>query len=113
MYHKVISFDANVFLLAGAKTPSRPAGKTAPPPKAGAQKNAAPAKPKPPSKETLAAVVIQKWVRRFLGRCRLLRLRQEKEEYEALMEKLEKEVGGGNTGAAPDFTKLGITLHSA
>ncbi|XP_022089722.1 putative IQ motif and ankyrin repeat domain-containing protein isoform X3 [Acanthaster planci] len=77
--------------VAGAKTPSRPAGKTAPPPKTGTQKNAAPAKPKPPSKETLAAVVIQKWVRRFLGRCRLLKLRHEKEEYEALMEKLEKE----------------------
>lgn len=51
----------------------------------------APAKPKPPSKEHLAAVQIQRWVRRFLAKCRLRRLKKEKEDYEEMLEKLEKE----------------------
>ncbi|XP_071807238.1 IQ motif and ankyrin repeat domain-containing protein 1-like [Asterias amurensis] len=82
---------------AGAKGPVKSTGKAAAPTKAGnkdAKKGgnaAAPAKPKPPSKESLAAVVIQKWVRRFLGKCALVRLRKEKVEYEDLMEKLERE----------------------
>ncbi|XP_001183758.2 putative IQ motif and ankyrin repeat domain-containing protein [Strongylocentrotus purpuratus] len=51
----------------------------------------APAKPKPPSKEHLASVQIQKWVRRFLAQCKLQKMKKEKEDYEEMVEKLEKE----------------------
>ncbi|PIK40842.1 putative IQ motif and ankyrin repeat domain-containing protein [Apostichopus japonicus] len=48
-------------------------------------------KPKEPTKEDLAAVVIQKWIRRFLGQRKLKRMRKEKADYEEMMEKLERE----------------------
>ncbi|XP_071487017.1 IQ motif and ankyrin repeat domain-containing protein 1-like [Diadema antillarum] len=90
-----------------AKKPAAPAGKAGagakkpgPAPKGGKEAGgksaakkaaAAPAKPKAPSKEDLAAVQIQKWVRRFLAKCQLRKLRKEKEDYEEMVEKLEKE----------------------
>ncbi|XP_077997605.1 IQ motif and ankyrin repeat domain-containing protein 1-like [Glandiceps talaboti] len=99
-----------------AKTAAKAAGKAAPAAKKGpspgkgpAKKTAAPAakgKPtqtkgktnqpaapvkKQPTKQDLAAIVIQKWVRRFLGKVALLKIKKEKENYEEEMEKLERE----------------------
>ncbi|XP_041484288.1 IQ motif and ankyrin repeat domain-containing protein 1-like [Lytechinus variegatus] len=58
---------------------------------AGKSTQKAPAKPKPPSKEHLASIQIQKWVRRFLAQCKLSKMKKEKKDYEEMLEKLEKE----------------------
>ncbi|XP_071965660.1 IQ motif and ankyrin repeat domain-containing protein 1-like [Antedon mediterranea] len=50
-----------------------------------------PAPKKGPTKQDLAAVVIQKWIRRFLAKKRLVKMKKEKVDYEELMERLEKE----------------------
>ncbi|XP_070557089.1 IQ motif and ankyrin repeat domain-containing protein 1-like [Ptychodera flava] len=55
--------------------------------------NQPPAKPvkKEPTKQDLAAIVIQKWIRRFLGKVAVRKVKKQKEDYEAEMERLEKE----------------------
>ena len=84
---------------AGAKPgPSRPGqpGRGAPVKKTSATKagakgkaGAKPAEKKGPTKEDLAAIVIQKYIRRFLAIVALKKLKAKKIEYEDLIEKLQ------------------------
>ena len=48
-------------------------------------------KPKGPSKEELAVIKIQKYARRYLARKELQKLRNEKQEYDDLIEKLQNQ----------------------
>ena len=52
-------------------------------------KTAKPAEKKGPTKEDLAAIVIQKYIRRFLAKAALKKLKLKKIEYEDLIEKLQ------------------------
>ncbi|XP_006816032.1 uncharacterized protein LOC102805508 [Saccoglossus kowalevskii] len=91
----------------GAKKPGVPVGKGKTPPAKGKENQ--PSKPvkKQPTKQDLAAVVIQKWVRRFLAKIALQKQKKEKENYEELMEQLERE--GGHIGFSPPTLRSTIT----
>ena len=91
--HYYYIIDARHFIcLIGVKKGTVPAGKNAkaPPPKQ------EPPKPEVPkwTPQDEAARKIQITIRGFLARRRLEKLKKEKEEYLALMDKLEKEVSG-------------------
>ena len=70
--------------------PTMPPGKRKPGEKATAAAKA-PAKPKGPSKEEVAAIKIQKYCRRFLAKKELQKLKAERETYDELIEKLQNQ----------------------
>ena len=65
---------------------------------------AKPAEKKGPTKEDLAAIVIQKYIRRFLAIATLKKLKLKKVEYEDLIEKLQHQAYIGT------FRRPGISL---
>ena len=67
---------------------------------------AKPAEKKGPTKEDLAAIVIQKYIRRFLAIATLKKLKLKKVEYEDLIEKLQHQAYIGK------FRRPGISLKN-
>ena len=67
---------------------------------------AKPAEKKGPTKEDLAAIVIQKYIRRFLAIATLKKLKLKKVEYEDLIEKLQHQAYIGT------FGRPGISLKT-
>ena len=78
----------------GAPVKKTSATKTGAKGKAGAK----PAEKKGPTKEDLAAIVIQKYIRRFLAIVALKKLKAKKIEYEDLIEKLQHQAYIGRFG---------------
>ncbi|XP_039267786.2 IQ motif and ankyrin repeat domain-containing protein 1-like [Styela clava] len=64
-----------------------PPGRKAPPAKAAPKKE----EKKGPSPQDLAAIVIQKYIRRFLSQCDLKKLKNRRIEYDEMIEKLQRE----------------------
>ena len=74
-----------------AKGPTKPTAKAPPGKKPPAKKLSKEKIKKGPTKEDLAAIVIQKYVRRFLAKVALRKLKAKRDDYEELITKMQQQ----------------------